>query len=67
MENSMKFTLAIDKINQKIAELNIKLSKEPNNLELEEKLQKCLHDKNVMYRGSSEEFEILIEKYGRNI
>ena len=62
----MKFTLAIDKLNKKIAELNIKLSKNPDDLESEEKLQKLLYSKNVMYRGSSEEFEVLIEKYGSN-
>lgn len=66
MENSMKFTLAIDKLNKKIAELNIKLSKNPDDTESEEKLQKLLYNKNVMYRGSSEEFEVLIEKYGRS-
>ena len=66
MENSMKFTLAIDKLNKKIADLNIKLSKNPDDLESEEKLQKLLYSKNVMYRGSSEEFEVLIEKYGSN-
>ena len=62
----MKFTLAIDKLNKKIAELNIKLSKNPDDTESEEKLQKLLYNKNVMYRGSSEEFEVLIEKYGRS-
>lgn len=62
----MKFTLAIDKLNKKIADLNIKLSKNPDDLESEEKLQKLLYSKNVMYRGSSEEFEVLIEKYGSN-
>ena len=66
MEISMQFTLAIDKMNQRIAELNIILSKDPNNEAAKNKLQILLNDKNLIYKGTPEEFEKLIKKYGSN-
>ena len=64
MENSMKFTLAIDKINKKIAELNIKIVKEVENENFKNELQILLQDKQKLYKSNKEDFEKLIEKYG---
>ena len=48
MENSIKFTLIIDKLNRKISELNIKISKDFNNDELQKKLQSLLEDRDLL-------------------
>lgn len=66
MENSIKFTLAIDKLNKKIAELNIKISKDPNNENLTKELKNLLEDKEKIYKGNIENFEELLKKYGSN-
>ena len=65
-ENSAKFTLAIDRLNKKIAELNIKISKDFNNDNLNAELHELLKDKNKLYKADSEEFIKLIDKYGSN-
>lgn len=65
-ENSAKFTLAIDRINKKIAELNIKISKDFDNENLKIKLQELLEDKQNLYKADSTEFISLINKYGSN-
>ncbi len=64
MENSTKFTLAIDRINKKIADLNIKISKDFDNNILIAELQELLEDKKKIYKSESEEFLRIIEKYG---
>ena len=56
MENSIKFTLIIDKLNRKISELNIKISKDFNNDELE--------DRDLLYKGNVDDVKKIIEKYG---
>ncbi len=66
MENSTKFTLAIDRINKKIADLNIKISKDFENNNLKSILQELLEDKQKIYKSDSEEFLKIIEKYGSN-
>ena len=64
MENSMKFTLAIDRINKRIAELNIKISQNLTNEELKTELKTLIEDKERIYKGNSEDFKNLLEKYG---
>ena len=64
MEISTKFTLAIDRINKKIADLNIKISKDFDNNILIAELQELLEDKKKIYKSESEEFLRIIEKYG---
>lgn len=64
MNNNIKFTLIINKLNQKIAQLNIKISKDPNNVELKKKLNNLLIDKNRLYIGDTKDLEELSKKYG---
>ncbi len=64
MENNIKFTLIIDKLNQKIAELNIKISKDTNNILLKEELNSLLHDRDLLYKGNANDLNALIKKYG---
>lgn len=65
MERNVKFTLAIDTLNRKIADLNIKISKDLNNEDLKNELSVLLRDKNKLLKGTNiNEFEELIEKYG---
>lgn len=64
MENSIKFTLVVDKLERKISKLNIKISKDSNNVELQKELEDLLNDKNILYKGNSNDVEKIIEKYG---
>lgn len=67
MEKSIKFTLAIDNLNKKIANLNIKISKDPYNDDLKKQLTILLEDKNTLYKGTDlQQLENLINKYGSN-
>ena len=45
METNTKFSLIIDKLNKKISELNIKLSKDTENIELQNTLNTLLSDR----------------------
>lgn len=67
MDNNMKFTLTVNKLEMKISELNIKILNDPNNLELKEELNEILNDKNCLYKGSTVEVKKIIEKYGENL
>lgn len=64
MENSTKFNLIIEKLNQKIANLNIKLSKDSNNIDLQNKLDELLKDKEKVYKGTIKDLDELTLKYG---
>jgi len=64
MENSTKFNLIIEKLNQKIANLNIQLSKNSNNIELQNKLNELLEDKERVYKGTVKDLDELTLKYG---
>lgn len=64
MENTIKFTLIVYKIDKQISDLNILLSKDPNNEELKNKLEELLSDKNLLYKGSTLDVEKIMEKYG---
>ena len=39
MEKSIKFTLVVDKLDRRISKLNIKISKDTNNVELQKELE----------------------------
>lgn len=64
MDTNTKFSLIIDKLNKKITELNIKLSKDTDNIALQNELNALLSDKDMFFKGNSQELEILIKKYG---
>ena len=64
MENSIKFTLVADKLERRISKLNIKISKDLNNSELKAELEELLKDKDVLYKGNSNDVKNIIEKYG---
>lgn len=64
MENNIKFTLIIDKLNRKISELNIKISKDFNNDELQKQLQSLLEERDLLYKGNVDDVKKIIEKYG---
>ncbi len=64
MDNNIKFTVIVDKLNYQIAMLNIKISKDPNNSELNEKLEKILADREKLYTGTAKDLDNLIKKYG---
>ena len=63
MENSTKFNLIIEKLNQRIATLNIRLSKDSNNIELQNKLDELLKDKERVYKGTIKDLDELSLKY----
>lgn len=65
MENNIEFALAIDTLNKKIAELNIKISKDLNNPVLKNELEILLQDKEKLFKSLDKaELKNLIEKYG---
>lgn len=64
MENNIKFTLMIETLNQKIADLNIRISKDSNNIELQQSLNDLLADKEKLYNGTLKDLEELTLKYG---
>lgn len=67
MDNNMKFTLTVNKLEMKISELNIKILNNPNNVQLKEELDEVLNDKSTLYKGSAVEVKKIIEKYGENL
>lgn len=65
MKNNVKFTVAIENLERKIAELNIKLSKDSNNDVLQKELTTLLNEKNTLLTGTDKNIlESLISKYG---
>lgn len=65
MENNIKFALALDNLNHKIAELNIKISKDFNNQLLKDELNLLLNDREILLKESDiEKIENLTNKYG---
>lgn len=65
MENNIEFALAIDTLNKKIAELNIKISKDLNNPFFKNELEILLQDKEKLFKSLDKtELKNLIEKYG---
>lgn len=64
MENNIKFTLIINILDRKIAELNIQLSKDYNNIQLKKELEILLNEREILYKGNINQVEKIIEKYG---
>lgn len=65
MENNVKFTIAIENLERKIAKLNIQISKDSNNQSLKDKLTNLLNEKNTLLTGTDKNIlESLISKYG---
>ena len=65
MENNVKFALALNNLNKKIAELNIKISKDLNNEILKNELSLLLEDHEKLLKEQNlEELEKIMNKYG---
>lgn len=65
MDNNIKFTIALENLNNKIAELNIKISEDFDNEDLKNKLSILLNERNILLKGTNSEIiESLINKYG---
>lgn len=65
MENNVKFALALDNLNKKIAELNIKISKDFSNQLLKDELSILLSDRETLLKEVDiEKIENLMNKYG---
>ena len=67
MENNIIFTLINEKLNRRIAKLNILISKDSSNANLQKELQETLADKQLLYKGNTEDLKKLREKYGEFI
>ena len=67
MENSVKFALALDNLTKRIAELNIKISKDFSNQLLKDELAILLNDReDLLKECDMEKIEKLTNKYGSN-
>lgn len=65
MENHIKFTIALDNLNQKITELNIKISKDLDNESLKNELSILLNDREKLLKENNlTELEKILNKYG---
>lgn len=65
MENHIKFTIALDNLNQKITELNIKISKDFKNESLKSELSILLNDREKLLKETDmAELERILNKYG---
>lgn len=65
MENNVKFALALNTLTKRIAELNIKISKDSNNEILKNELSILLQDYDKLLKEQNlEELEIIMNKYG---
>lgn len=67
MELNTKFSLIIDKLNKKISEINILLSKDNSNEALKNELNLLLKDRDLFFKGTNEQLKELIDKYGELI
>ena len=65
MENHIKFTIALDNLNQKITELNIKISKDFKNESLKSELSILLNDREKLLKETDmAELERILNKDG---
>ncbi len=68
MNDNTKFTILLDMLNRKIADLNIKLSKNPADKEiLNQELNVLLKDREMLYAGNYDDFCKILSKYGDTI
>ena len=63
MDNNLNISLIIDKLDKKIADLNILISKNNNNEDDIVKLNELLKEKELILSGNEEEFKKIINKY----
>lgn len=61
MDDSIDLAIALDSVNRKIAEINIKLAKSSESEEVEEELNKWLTIKEEIYKGNAELIKKVIE------
>lgn len=65
MENNVKFALALATLDKKIAELNIKISKDFDNQLLKDELSILLTDREVLLKElDMKKIENIMNKYG---
>lgn len=65
MENDVKFSVALENLDRKIAELNIKISKNFDNKNLKTELSNLLKEHDLLLKETDKEIiESLINKYG---
>lgn len=65
MDNNIKFSVALNNLERKIAELNIKISKDLNNQVLKHELSRLLNNKEILLKGTDTNIiESLINEYG---
>lgn len=65
MENDVKFSVALENLDRKIAELNIKISKNFDNENLKTELSNLLKEHDLLLKETDKEIiESLINKYG---
>ena len=65
MDNNIKFSVALENLERKIAELNIKLSKDLDNQVLKHELSRLLNNKKTLLKGTDTNIiESLINEYG---
>ena len=68
MNENTKFTILLDMLNRKIADLNIIISKDDVNKEsLEKQLEDLLNDREILYCGDHSDFTRILKKYGETI
>ena len=65
MDNNIKFSVALENLERKIAELNIKISKDLDNQVLKHELSRLLNNKKTLLKGTDTNIiESLINEYG---
>lgn len=68
MIENTKFTILLDMLNRKIADLNIRIAKDdPNKEKLEKQLNDMLKDREILYTGDHSDFVNVLKKYGETI
>ena len=66
MELNTKFSLIIDKLNKKITEINILLSKDNSNEALKNELNLLLKDRDLFFKGTNEQLKEMADKIDEN-
>ena len=65
MNENTKFTILLDMLNRRIADLNIRISRDDSNKEcLEKQLDDMLKDREILYSGEHSDFVKILKKYG---
>ena len=64
MDDILRFTIAINNLDRRIAELNIEIAKDSNTSDYNRELELLLRDREKILSGSNQELRELIKKYG---